>query len=239
MKTKICTKCKVEKSLYEFGSNKQSKDGKRSHCKECVNRHSKKYRQEHKEKIAIYTKRYHQEHREEAKIYSKKFHEAHKEECNNYSKKYKLEHKEEIKFYNQKYRQEHQEEIAIQCKKYNDSHKEQRNKYRNKRHKTDIRFKTESNLRGRIGHAIRGNTKSLSTMMLIGCEIDYLMHHLQSQFKDGMTWDNHNLHGWHIDHVRPCTSFDLSKESEQRKCFHYSNLQPLWAKDNLKKHNSI
>ena len=72
-------------------------------------------------------------------------------------------------------------------------------------------------------------------MFLIGCEIDYLMFHIQEQFTKGMNWDNYGLHGWHIDHKIPCAKFDLSKESEQLKCFNYTNLQPLWAIDNLKK----
>jgi hypothetical protein len=54
-----------------------------------------------------------------------------------------------------------------------------------------------------------------------------------------MTWQNYGYYGWHIDHIKPCASFDLRKPSEQRKCFHYSNLQPLWAKDNLQKSDKI
>ena len=70
-------------------------------------------------------------------------------------------------------------------------------------------------------------------MFLIGCEVDYLMYYIQSKFTKGMNWNNYGK--WHIDHIKPCCSFDLSKASEQRKCFHYTNLQPLWAKDNLSK----
>lgn len=58
---------------------------------------------------------------------------------------------------------------------------------------------------------------------------------MQLQFKDGMNWGNYNYNGWHIDHIKPCALFDLSKEEEQKKCFHYTNLQPLWGIDNLKK----
>ena len=61
--------------------------------------------------------------------------------------------------------------------------------------------------------------------------------YLQSKFKPGMHWNNHGLYGWHIDHIRPCSSFNFLEESEQRACFHYTNLQPLWAKDNLEKNN--
>ena len=59
------------------------------------------------------------------------------------------------------------------------------------------------------------------------------MYHIQNKFTEGMLWDNYGL--WHIDHIRPCSKFDLSKPKEQRKCFHYSNLQPLWAIDNIRK----
>ena len=72
-------------------------------------------------------------------------------------------------------------------------------------------------------------------MKLIGCSIESLKNYLEKQFKKDMTWHNHGLYGWHIDHIRPCISFDLIKKSEQKKCFHYTNLQPLWAKENLSK----
>ena len=71
--------------------------------------------------------------------------------------------------------------------------------------------------------------------MLIGCSLEELKKHLESQFKPGMSWKNRGRNGWHIDHIKPCASFDLSKSEEQHKCFHYSNLQPLWAKENLRK----
>ena len=71
----------------------------------------------------------------------------------------------------------------------------------------------------------------------MGCTIKELKQHLESKFVDGMTWDNRSE--WHIDHKIPCSSFDLSKKEEQQKCFHYNNLQPLWAIDNLKKSNKI
>lgn len=72
-------------------------------------------------------------------------------------------------------------------------------------------------------------------MELLGCTIEELRTHLEAQFQEGMTWDNYGRDGWHIDHIKPCSSFDLLKEAEQRECFHYTNLQPLWAKDNLSK----
>ena len=70
-------------------------------------------------------------------------------------------------------------------------------------------------------------------MKLVGCSIDQLKQHLEFQFKPGMTWNNYGK--WHVDHKKPCASFDLSKPSEQRKCFNWKNLQPLWAEENLSK----
>jgi hypothetical protein len=62
-----------------------------------------------------------------------------------------------------------------------------------------------------------------------------LFKHLESKFTEGMSWSNYGYKGWHVDHIKPCASFDLSDPEEQKKCFHYTNLQPLWWYDNFKK----
>lgn len=90
-------------------------------------------------------------------------------------------------------------------------------------------------LRSRLYHALRGAPKADHTLVLTGCTVDELKTHLERKFTEGMTWFNHGLKGWHIDHIRPCASFDLTDPSQQRQCFHYSNLQPMWATDNFKK----
>jgi len=92
-------------------------------------------------------------------------------------------------------------------------------------------------MKDRIKQAIKQNSKNSSTMILLGCSVDYLMYHLQEQFKKGMSWDNYGFYGWHIDHIIACYEFDLSKKREQKKCFHYTNLQPLWAKEHRIKTN--
>lgn len=113
--------------------------------------------------------------------------------------------------------------------------KEYIRRYNKNRRKNDINFKILYNYRVRLRQALKQNRKSKTTEKLIGCNIDFLKYHLQKQFKKGMTWQNYGK--WHIDHIRPCNSFDLSKASEQRKCFNYKNLQPLWAKENIRKRN--
>lgn len=75
--------------------------------------------------------------------------------------------------------------------------------------------------------------KTIPSSELLGCTYEQLLEHLSSQFADGMNWDNYGE--WHIDHIRPCASFDLLDPEQQRQCFHYTNLQPLWATDNLRK----
>ena len=103
----------------------------------------------------------------------------------------------------------------------------------------DVNYKLKKSIRRRILAALKSkNLKKFSkTEKLLGCFIEEAKKSLEDLFKDGMSWENHGYGDdkWHIDHIKPCSSFDLTQESEQCKCFHYTNLQPLWQKDNLSK----
>jgi hypothetical protein len=133
--------------------------------------------------------------------------------------------------------------LKSECKvcqaEYNAKHnqkpevKKRKNERNNERYDNNIQFKLSKNLRNRLNGAIKLNTKSASTLELLGCAVEYLEHHLESQFTEGMSWDNHGE--WHIDHIIPIDSFDLTDPAQQRECFHFTNLQPLWAKDNWSK----
>ena len=92
-----------------------------------------------------------------------------------------------------------------------------------------------TNLYLRVNRLLKGLCKSARTMALIGCTHEHLRAHISSQFKNGMSWENYGRAGWHVDHIKPCASFDLSDPDQQKLCFHFSNLQPLWAVDNLSK----
>ena len=107
--------------------------------------------------------------------------------------------------------------------------------YRKQRYNSDLNYKIRVNLRSRILAALNGNSKSASTLELIGCTIEFLKEYLESQFQEGMSWDNYSFDVWHIDHIRPCSSFDLKDPEQQKQCFHYTNLQPLWAFENMSK----
>lgn len=108
-----------------------------------------------------------------------------------------------------------------------------KNQIQRYRTKFDMHYRMRKNISRRIIHAIKDNSKSISTMEYIGCSIEYLKDYLQSKFQNGMTWENYGK--WHIDHIRPCASFDLTDIEQQKICFNYKNLQPLWAEDNFKK----
>lgn len=99
-------------------------------------------------------------------------------------------------------------------------------------------------MRARMYEVLIGKVKSKSTLELLGCSPSELREYLESLFQDGMTWENYgnpngdHSHCWHIDHIKPCASFDLTDPDQQKECFHYSNLQPLWSEDNFKKSNT-
>jgi len=108
-----------------------------------------------------------------------------------------------------------------------------RRKRRAERRSTDLALEAA---RRRVRSACRGKgLVSASATQLVGISAQGLRDHLERRFLPGMTWDNYGALGWHVDHIRPCASFDLTDPEQVKACFHYTNLQPLWAEDNLKK----
>lgn len=154
----------------------------------------------------------------------------------NNKKKYS-ENKEIIKQSNHEYYIANKEKIKKNNKLYYQKNKNILNEYykqhRNKLYNEDPIFKLKANIRSYIYLLLKGYIKEGKCFDLIGCAPEQLKKHLENQFQSGMTWFNYGK--WHIDHIIPCSRFDLSKREEQEKCFHYTNLQPLWAKDNLAK----
>ena len=141
-----------------------------------------------------------------------------KEKKKQHSKQYYLDNKEKIKQYQKQYRLDN---------------RERRRKYEKNKLKTDPIYKIIKRQRCRMRAVLKGIGKSKSTIKLLGCSAEECWNHLEQQFKPGMTRSNYGL--WHVDHITPCISFDLNDPEQQKICFHYTNLQPLWAKDNMKK----
>jgi len=135
------------------------------------------------------------------------------------------------------------DKISLQRKQFRIIHKEElvlREKlYRKNRMQTDIQYRLRKILRDRIKNVVGHNYRSQETLSLIGCSVEELKQYIEKQFKDNMDWNNYGIKGWHIDHIIPCVKFDLTKLEEQKKCFHYTNLQPLWWYENLQKSDKV
>ena len=203
----LCRSCAMKKLFQNPKNHPSYIDGRTHEICYCKN-----YREKNKDKINEKHRKYYYKNMKKIKKQTKKYRQTHKEQI----KKYRMKNKKKL----QKYQKNHRQEI---------------NKNDRKRRKNDLNFKLACNLRRRVRSALKGNSKFTTMIKLVGCSIKQLKRHLQKKFKKGMTWKNYGFYGWHIDHIRPCASFDLRKLNEQQKCFHYINLQPLWAEENWSK----
>lgn len=113
--------------------------------------------------------------------------------------------------------------------------------YTREKRASDVNFKIGGNIRRRLCEAVhaQGAKKHERTRTLIGCSIPELRAHLERQFKPGMSWENYGYNGWHIDHIIPLASFDLTSAEARKKAAHFTNLQPLWREENQKKSDSV
>ena len=131
------------------------------------------------------------------------------------------------------------EERAAYGVTYNASHREEKaaydTAYSKMRREFDPAYKLTKNMRSRLHMAIKGNFKSGSAVRDLGCTIEEFKTYLEAKFLPDMTWDNWSKTGWHIDHVIPFASIDVTDREQLLPILHYTNLQPLWASDNLKK----
>lgn len=267
--TKTCNKCNTEKPLDEFSLNKGGKHGRHSKCKCCVRAYQqinkvafyarhKTYCDVNKESIAAKKREYYKANKDKIVVTRRAWEKANKVEIASKKKIYNEANKDAKSAYNRAYMEANRDAILYQKREYYEKNKQQiiacRKKYyeknradvlasvasyNKKRIKTDPAYKLRVNLRRRVQLAINGQNKSAPTMRLLGCTAEQARQHLESQFADGMTWNNYGLYGWHVDHIIPCASFDLTDPEQQRQCFHYTNLQPLWAKDNLRKSDKL
>jgi len=231
MKTKFCSKCHKRKNIIEFHKDKNRKYRRHAYCKECRQTFNMKTRNKLRKinkKICCHCKQIlplNAFSNDKLSLDSKTFI---CKKCKYYvDKKYRLTNKENIRKKKKEYKIKNRTKISLHSKNYN-----------KKKYKINLNFRLLNILRSRIYLALKEKHKSLSTIKLIGCSVKKLRKYLEKQFKRGMTWGNYGLYSWHIDHIKPCASFDLSKVNEQQKCFNYKNLQPLWAKENLSKGKS-
>lgn len=214
--TKVCSKCKVEKSCDDFSRNKTTKDGLQYHCRECI----KKYNKENVDKIKSRDKKWRQENSHKKAQYDKEWRQNNVEKSKQYRKKWSQANPDKVKEKNKKRRQIN----ATYFKQYQAN-----------RRKSDHIFRLISNLRTRIGSYCRaiGVNKTIRTKEMLGLNLASFKSYMESKFQEGMTWENYGQ--WHVDHIKPLSLATI--EQQVMELNHYTNLQPLWAADNIKKSN--
>lgn len=213
---KTCITCGILKKISEFCKAKRGKNGRGGKCKQCLKLYNKEYCESNKEKLRENRKVYNKENKERFKERNKKLREKNKDIKREYNKIYNKNNEIRIKQYKKNYRENNRDKI---------------NKYAQKYRNNNVNAKIASLIRTRIRVVLKLSNakKPNSSIKLLGCSIDFLRKYIESKFTKGMTWENHGLYGWHLDHVKPCVSFDLSNLEQQKLCFNYTNLQPLWA----------
>jgi Zn-finger protein len=194
------------------------------------------YRLNNKEYISQKAKERRQNNWEKVREIDKKSKLKNREKIIIKAKEYRIKNKEKIK----EYRQRPEVIARIKANKIKNKDKINANKrYQEKlKRETNPSYKLITNQRTRITGILKKH-KTTKTLDLLGCSAQFLRTYLESKFLDGMNWENYGKYGWHVDHIIPCSSFDLADSEQQKKCFHYTNLQPLWAIDNLKKSSKI
>ena len=176
---------------------------------------------------------------ERAKQYYKEYNFKRKDKLKEYGKQYYIDNEEKIKKKNNKWYFDNKEKTSERHKKWNLINRDKIREKKKERRKTDPNYRLVINLRRRTLLALKGNKKSTNTMILLGItNLEFLWKHLEKSFKLGMTRENHGK-VWHIDHIIPCSSFNLMDPNQQKKCFHYSNLQALFVYENLSKGSKI
>jgi hypothetical protein len=214
---KICCKCKVPKEIEQFSRDKTTKDRYDGKCKQCRREHY----DNNKEDIKIKHKEHYKNNKEYFQKYLKQWNKDKKEHIENYNINNKERRTKNVKEWNKK-----NPEYA---KQYKENYKPVSRVRERERYKTDVEWRITKILRARIRFAIKFQKtfKSKGTLILLGCTVTEFKQYLESQFKPEMNWSNHGTI-WEIDHIIQCATFDLSKPEEQAKCFHYTNMRPLF-----------
>lgn len=259
---KKCPHCQQTQPLEQFGKNKTTKDGLSCWCKSCQKKSDKKYYKQNQKQILTKKKRYYTDNKAEILDYKRQYRndnldkekareaksrEKHKEKRRLKAAQYRSEHPEQRKQTDQQYYQKNKDKIKQRATEYYQEHKQEINQKRkiqkHNRYKNDVQFRLQNVLRKRLNEALKADQKTGSAIKDLGCSIDQLKLYLENQFVphpitgEMMTWENWSRNGWHIDHVIPLSSFNLADREQLVRAVHYTNLQPLWAIDNLKKGN--
>jgi hypothetical protein len=217
MLVKFCSKCYWGKPLCCYDKNKEKKDGLNFWCKECASKYNKQRYQNNKEKL----KEQNTQWRLKNPDYNKQWH----LENPDYNKQWHLENPD----YNSQYGQTHKKEINL---------------YFEIRKQGDLNFKIACNLRSRLCRIVKNGQKAGSAVRDLGCSVDFFKAYIESKFYphpitgEIMSWENYGRL-WQFDHMYPLSKADLTDRIQFLWVCHYTNIQPLWKEENLKKGNKI
>lgn len=210
VKQKVCSCCKIKKSFEFFYNHVGHSDGKCSYCKVCDNLAH-----------AAYAKL----HPKETKGYADKYRKANQKKVNLTLQKWGWANPEKRKLWRKRNPEKAREITRISGRK---------------RYKI-TKNKISGNMSNSIRRSLRGNKKNCHWESLVGYTAEQLKEHIEKQFLPGMSWENWSRNGWHIDHKIPQAAFNFEKSEDVdfKKCWELNNLQPLWAKDNKKKQDTV
>jgi hypothetical protein len=236
---KRCSKCTTWTALGEYHRDKTKEDGLRPKCKECRKTDCLKYYKENREKVLASHRKYNKQNEEKIAIKKREYREINKEKIAVKKQKYYQENRSKINCKCRKYYQQNKEKCLESIRKYHEENKEKitdyRRKYFRERRKEDPQFRLTNNIRGALGMCLKKARleKNDRTFKYISCSPSFLLERLEKmRIERGLT-------EYHIDHMMPLSSFDLSDPKQLRRAWHFSNLQLLSAVDNLKKSNKI
>jgi hypothetical protein len=233
-----------QKRLENYEAWRADYERYRSENLESIKEKGRKWREQNAEKLKKRKRDYHEKNREQCLAKSRAYREANPEKVAQRKRKCYLAKRDEVLEKHKIYRQNNRDACLARTKAYRDNldpeiRKKRARDYTRKRRHADPLYALKSLCRCRIGHALRGGgwTKAGNSKKLLGCTYEELRQHLESHFLPGMTWENRGLKGWHVDHIQPLALAET--EEDVIRLLHFSNLQPIWEKDNLKKASKL
>lgn len=255
----MAEKKRIRTAEYKARKNARARE-RRAEDPELERQYHRDYRAKNKAHLLARQREYRERTREARREYLRKYRADNRELCRSYGRTYKLKHRQRVKEKDAAYRKKNA--AAIRDRRLaNINRSRERDRVRWKRdrvkvtqrlrekRRADKSFAMLHTIRCRLASLIgdakaktgKSTGKSARTLELLGCSVTDLMIYLESKFESGMTWANHGVGAskWQIDHIMPCAIFDLTRPDHQRRCFHFSNLQPMWASENARKNDGF
>lgn len=222
---KTCNHCKAEKPVCEFYKNRRE-------CKVCGAAHSKKYRKDNAERY-----------KELKRASDRRYYEKNSEELIKKVGARTEKNKDKVRIYQAEYREKNWDDLRAYQQREDIKAKNLKSKNRSyhEKNKHDPIWKLKHSLRSGTYRALKYGHKPAKTLEFLKCSVEDFKLHIEKQFTEGMTWENWGklADHWNLDHILPINHFDFTNEGSWDKCFHYTNFQPLWWRDNLEKFDKL